>query len=222
MATPSSPIGFSDIYSEANGAAPGSATSLRALATSSYFIGPNGSNTIAYNGWGQAKGDDGIYSVQALSATPVSFNDYRNVSYFYDQSQYQVSFEVQNNNGTYGFDVIMDYMDTSLNYSYLFTNTGGGLLSPSTTYGPTEASLSTTPLIYGCNWRLTINPDSGYTSPTATIRLDINGSTLFSGININPVGTPTIEDYITHGNAYMTIDQPVSGATGSLINIRIS
>ena len=222
MATPSSPIGFSDIYSEANGATPGSATSLAAITSGgSYFDGPNGNAGNAFNAWGQSYGDDGIYSVQALSATPIKFSDYRNVSYFYDQTNTQISFEVVNNNGTYAFEVIMDYMDTSLNYSYLSTNTGG-LLSPSTTYGPTEASLSTTPLIYGCNWRLTINPESGYTSPTATIRLDINGSTLFSGITINPAGTPTIEDYNAWGNEYMTLDQPVSGATGSLIYVRIT
>jgi hypothetical protein len=222
MATPSSPIGFGDIYSEANGAVPSSATSLAAITSGgSYFDGPNGSTTNAFNAWGQGYGDDGIYSVQALSATPIKFSDYRNVSYFYDQTNTQISFEVQNNNGGYAFDVTMDYMDTSLNYIYLSTNTGG-LLGPSTTYGPTEASLSTTPLIYGCNWRLTINPDSGYTSPTATIRLDINGSTLFSGINIDPFPTPTILDYTSFANEYMTLDQPVSGATGSLVYIRIS
>jgi hypothetical protein len=220
MATPTSPIGFSDIYSEANGTAPVSATSLSDLTNAnSWFQGPNGANTIGFNAWGQQFSNDGIYAVQGLTSAPISFNNYRNISYFYDQSQYQISLEVANNSGN-AYDVTMYYMDTNLIYNYLVANTGGPV-GGGTTFGPSEVSISTTPLIYGCNWKIQIDPPPGYTSGN-TFRLDINGNTLFTGEPIAAAPAPTFQDYNAWGNEYMTLDQPVSGATGSLIYVRIS
>ena len=219
MATPTSPLEFSDIYSEANGVDPVSPVSFSVLTSNTYFAGPNGANTQNFNSWGGGGGDDGIYSVANNGQATTHFSPYRNVSYFYDQSQYQISLQVDNNSGN-DFIVTMYYMDSSLTYNYLVASTSGPVLA-SQTFGPSEMSLSTTPLIYGCNWKIQIDPNPFYSSGT-TFRLDMNGTTLFSGITIIGFPIPTIEDYITHGNAYMTIDQPSNPATGSLIYVRIT
>ena len=223
MTTPSSPIGFSDIYSEANGASPGSATSFKTLTSSSYFDGPNGSSTIGYNAWGQSKGIDGIYAVQALGTTPYKFSDYRNINYYYEQTQYQISLQMINNAppGPPGdFNIQIFYMDSSLTYNYLMFGTllnGGG-----TTFGPTEISNTSTPLIYGCNWKIQIDSSPAYTGGNF-LDLQINGVSLIPNDPIPPTfPAPTFWDYTTWGNEYMTLDQPVTGATGSFIDIRIN
>jgi len=220
MATPSSPIGFSNIYSEANGVAPVSPTSLGLLTYQrNYFQGPNGSNIIGYNTWGQNQSIDGIYAVQTIAPSPVSFNDYRNVSYFYDQSQYQISLQITNNAAD-NFSIVMYYMDSSLTYNYLVAN--AGTVAGSSTFGPSEMSSATTPLIYGCNWKLQIDTDPFYVGGS-TVDLNINSSALISAASI-PVAfpAPTFWDYNTYGNEYMTLNQPVTGATGSFIDITIN
>jgi hypothetical protein len=218
MATPSSPIGFSNIYDEANGTVPVSATSLEDLTQFSYFSGPNGSNVIGFNTWGQNKGDDGIFAVQGLAANPIKFSNYRNVSYYYDQSQYQVTLEVNNNTGGDDFTITMNYMDSTLTYNYLIANTP---ILPSSTFGPQDMTISTTPLIYGCNWNLQVEQNPFY-SGNADITLYINGVVLINKVAIPATfPAPTFYDYTTYGNEYMTIGQP-SGATGSVILIDIN
>ena len=217
MATPSSPISFDRIYSEANGVAPVSPTSFEELTQNSYFAGPNGANTIGFNTWGQGYGIDGIFAVQALAANPIKFSNYRNVSYFYDQSQYQVTLEI-NNTTSDDFIITMYYMDNTLTYNYLVANTP---ILPSSTFGPTDITFSTTPLIYGCNWNLQVEQNPMY-SGNADIRLQINGNTLINTVPIPATfPAPTFYDYNIYGNEYMTPNFP-TGATGSVIDIDIS
>ena len=225
MTTPSSPISFSDIYSEANGVPPspsfGTTGSFGTLASDSYFDGPNGFNTIVYNAWGQAKGIDGVYAVQGLAATPIQFNDYRNVSYFYDQVNTQISLQMIGFPNlappNCDFTVTLRYMDSTLTHTYA---QGSSFLPVGTVFGPTDISTPTTPLIYGCNWQLEVNPAPFYAGG-AQVNMDINGVPVFPPTPINP-GPPTLWDYNSFSNEFMQLNQPAAGLTGSLVVITIS
>ena len=219
MATPSSPIGFSDIFSEANGIPPGSATSFKTLASSSYFNGPGGSNTIAFNAWGQARGNNGIYSVQGLAATPIRFSNYRNISYFYDQSQYQSQWSIDNQCAAgppdYDFNWYFSFNDTSLTYTYL---SQGGLIGGGQNLPQQEATNPTTPLIYGCNWYLQVDTSPSYPGD-AFVDLTINGNALmFNEPMANPGPFTETFDYTNFTNEVMRANSP-TGATGSVVEI---
>ena len=222
MTTPSSPISFSDIYSEANGGSPGSATSFQTLALSSYFEGPNGFNTIAYNAWGQSKGDDGIYAVQGLAATPIEFNNYRNVSYFYDQVNTQISLQIFGYPSIMppgcDFTVTLRYMDSTVTYAYA---QGSSFVPVGSGFGPIDISTPSTPLIYGCNWQLEILPGPMYFGG-ANVNMDINGIAVMPTQAINP-GPPNLWNYnVGFANEFMQLNQPAPGLIGSLVVITIS
>jgi hypothetical protein len=218
MATPTSPLEFSDIYSEANGVDPVSPVSFSVLTSNTYFAGPNGANTQNFNSWGGGSGIDGIYSVANNGQATDRFSPYRNVSYYYDQSQYQVTLEVINNSGN-DFNITMYYMDSSLVYNYLVMNTGP--VFGSSTFGPTDLSTNMTPLIYGCNWKLQIDQSPFYGGGN-DVRMTINGATLLNTLPISPTfPAPEFWDYQTYGNETMLENFP-TGATGSVIEIRIA
>ena len=226
MATPSSPITFSDIYSEANGVPPyqyfGTTGSFGTLASDSYFDGPNGSNTITYNAWGQSKGIDGVYAVQGLGATPIEFRDYRNVSYFYDQVNTQIKLQMIGfpnlTPPNCDFTVTLRYMDSTLTYTYA---QGSSFMPVGSVFGPIDISTPTTPLIYGCNWQLEVAPDPFY-GGGAIVTMDINGTTIMPPQPINP-GPSNFWDYNTgFANEFMQLDQPAVGLTGSLVVITIA
>jgi len=219
MATPSSPIGFGRIYSEANGLSPSSQTSFADLAQTSYFSGPGGSNTIAYNAWGQAQGINGIFAVQGLSANPNKFSSFRNVSYFYDQTQYSSLWRIDNNCAAfpdYDFNYLFEFKDSSLTYSYC---TNGGLINGATSTGFFEATNPTTPLIYGCNWYLQVDTGPQYTGD-ASVTLTINNNLIMNKEPMANTGPYTeMFDYTTYGNEYMTVGQPSGVITGSRVEI---
>jgi hypothetical protein len=221
MTTPSSPITFGDIYSEANGVAPVSDTYFNTLATGSYFQGPNGNNTIAYNAWGQSLGNDGIYAVQALPATPIEFNNYISVAYYYDQINSQISVQIIGHPAlpphSYDFTVTLRYMDSTLNYTYAQASS---FLPATQVYGPIDISTPTTPLIYGCNWQLEIIPDPFYPGG-AFVNMDINGAPVMPPQTINP-GPPQFWDYNGFANEFMQLNQPNAGQIGSLVVITIT
>jgi hypothetical protein len=221
MTTPSSPISFSDIYSEANaGAAPGSDTYFNTLATGSYFQGPNGNNTIAYNAWGQSLGNDGIYDVQGLAATPIEFNNYRSVAYYYDQINSQISVEMIGYPvpiPNYDFTVTLRYMDSTLNYTYAQASS---FLPSTQVYGPIDISTPSTPLIYGCNWQLEVNPDPGYPGG-ANVNMDINGVPVMPSQPIIP-GPSNFYDYNGFANEFIQLNYPSPGRIGSLVVITIT
>jgi hypothetical protein len=223
MTTPSSPIGFSSIYSEANGASPGSATSFKTLASSSYFNGPNGSNTIAYNAWGQNKGIDGIFNVQGLGATPYKFSDYRSIPYYYDGTTTEITLNI--NSSVIGFpgndfNITLYYRDSTLTYNYL--NVGSFVPAGSSQTVP--VSKTNTPLIYGCNWVLEVQANPPYPSfGTVTIQMTINGNNVLNPTSL--VGGTNTFDYTGGGggggsNEYMQYNWPSSGLTGSYVDIQ--
>jgi hypothetical protein len=99
MAVPTSNISLTSIYEEANGVGTmGTDVSFATLASCSYFDGPNGSNFISYNAWGQGTmtGDNRIYGLTNLSAN-YSFQNFSSKTYFYDNSTFQVTLNITNN-----------------------------------------------------------------------------------------------------------------------------
>ena len=85
MAVPSTNVKFSDIYAEANGSYSSGVLSLATMSFFSYFQGPNGSNTISYNAWGQGQssGANRIYNTSAKT-TNIQVGDFTGDTYFYD------------------------------------------------------------------------------------------------------------------------------------------
>jgi hypothetical protein len=223
MATPTSPLSFNDIYTEANGSGIVSPVSFSVMTNYNYFEGPYGNSSIGFNAWGAGDGDDGIYSVANNGLAQDRFGPYRNISYYYNPTtQYSSQWNITNNcpmGPSYDFNYLFAFKDTSLTYTYL---SNGGLIPGGTSTGLFEATNTNTPLIYGCNWYLQVDTGPGYPAD-AFASLTINGSLLMNKVSMANFGPfSEIFDYTTYGNEYMTTDQPVSGKTGSLVEIEFS
>ena len=98
MAVPSTNVKFSDIYAEANGAYSSGIISLNTMSFFSYFAGPNGSNSQAANNYGQGEGS-GANRILGTTAktTNIQVGDFDGLTYFYDQSNFQVVLNATNN-----------------------------------------------------------------------------------------------------------------------------
>ena len=219
MATPSSPIGFNDIYLEANGVNTPSAISVGRLFGNSYFDGPNGSAAISFNTWGKNKGNNGIFSVANLASTPDKFDSFRNVSYFYgNNSQYSSLWTFDNQcpaQPDYDFIYLFEFRDTTLTYSYC---SNGGVVFGNQSTGQLQATNPTTPLIYGLNWYLQVDTNPMYTGD-AFVDLTINGNLLMNFVNMANAGpSQEIFDYTTYGNENMRANSP-TGLTGSVVDV---
>ena len=195
MATPSSPISFSDIYSEANGSTPGSATLWGRLARDSYFDGPNGSSGNSFNGWGaygSTLGADRIFQIPVDSSP--NFGSYRTKTYFYGSfPDFDVTLYADNQSAGDIDNIDVTLYDDSLTYNYLGGNTGP--LGSTTTYGPsTFPGLTTnTPLIEVLYWKLTITTPPFY--PGGTGDYYINGNLVLGGFPVNPGPAPNEYDF---------------------------
>ena len=98
MTVPTSSVKFSDIWSEANGVYSSGLLSLNTMSFFSYFAGPNGSTSQTDNNWGQGEGSGAnrIYGTSAKT-TVIAVGDFDGLTYFYDNSTFQVTLEVINN-----------------------------------------------------------------------------------------------------------------------------
>jgi hypothetical protein len=126
MPTPTTNINFQDIYREANNNAAvpsGSNMKVSDLFGLSYFNGPNGDNTLAYNAWGIG-GSDIIYKP---TPNDYSWENLSGLNYFYDNSSYNMTYKFNNNGSAASddFDVRVYLMDnqTTLTYTWADTNT---------------------------------------------------------------------------------------------------
>ena len=93
MAIPTTDIQLAnDIYGEANGGYSTGQVSLNDISFYSYFAGLNGSSSISYNAYGRGEGSGAnrIYGTSAVT-TPVDMDDFKGVTYFYDNSTFQVT-----------------------------------------------------------------------------------------------------------------------------------
>lgn len=205
MPVPNSPT-WNDIYHEPN--PPGSNPVGLALSSFTsaynYFQGPSGSNVVQYSSWGQGdvNGDD-IYAVRSLSGTPIKFSTYRDQYYFYDQSNYQSQWTVDNQcppQPWYNFNWNLTWYDSSLTYQYGFSQ--GGLSNGGTNTPLGDVSQPTSPLIYGVHWILQVDANDPMYPNDARVDLNIAQTNLMVSVAIVP-GT-NIYDSTTYGVAYMS------------------
>jgi hypothetical protein len=175
----------------------GTDVSFTTVASCSYFDGPNGSNFISYNAWGQGTmtGGNRIYGLTGLSSD-YSFQNFSGKTYFYDNSTFQVTLNITNNLVSTppppfpidnDVNVNIELWDSFFLYQYL---AGGGMAMAPGTYGPASVSQTTTPIIFRGYWKVTI----GGAFPTfagGNADLSINGTSKFTGqpIPAGPGGT---------------------------------
>ena len=106
MPVPVTDIKFSDIWSEANGTYSSGQLSMLTMSFFSYFAGPNGSNSVVDNNWGMHEGT-GANRIYGLSykTNNYSVSDFNGLTYFYDNSTFQVTLDAINNLTNAGFQI---------------------------------------------------------------------------------------------------------------------
>ena len=228
MAVPSSNIQLAnDVYAEANGGYSSGQVELFNLGFQSYFNGPNGANTIGYNAWGRGVGSGAnrIYGTTATSDN-MNLNGFAGLTYFYDNSTFQVTLNVTNNLTNpppfppppvdNAVNVNVELWDSSFSYQYL---AGGGMAMAPGTYGPTAVSQPTgDPIIFRGYWKVII----GGANPSfagGTANLSINGIAFFAGQAVAAVPGGTTFDSTTYGTADVA---SYSGFTGLYFDVTVN
>lgn len=188
MAVPSTNVKFSDIWSEANGTYSTGILSLNTMSFFSYFAGPNGSNSQAANNWGQGEGSGAnrIYGTSAKT-TLIQVGDFDGLTYFYNNSTYQVTLNVTNNKTNpppfppppvdNAVNVNVELWDSSFSYQYL---AGGGMAMAPGTYGPSAVSQTNDPIIFRGYWKVTVS-GANPSFAGGTCNIVINGTTKVTG-----------------------------------------
>lgn len=193
------------LFFEANAAFPNpDEASLNDLSFFSYFAGPNGSNSITFNayGRGEASGANRIFGTDAVGASNVDMNDFKGVSYFYDNSASAISLTIANTLAVPTPPVPPDFNDFSVTLSldsssgaFQYATGSFGAIAGNTT-GPNNISnANSTPIIFRGYWEITIqalNPGA----PSCEATLAVNGVNIFAGENVAGGGNPpTVFDY---------------------------
>jgi hypothetical protein len=221
MTVPTSNVKFSDIWSEANGTYSTGILSLNTMSFFSYFSGPNVYNIQPDNNWGQgeASGDNRIYGTSAKT-TNIQVRDFEGLTYFYDNSIFQVTLNITNNLvSSLGIDndinVNVELLDSNLAQPYL---AGGGMATAPGTFGPTAISSTDDPIIFRAYWIVTV----GGAFPTfagGACNIDINGVNFVNAgfVPSGPGGT-TFDS-----NTYGTADVAAYGAyTGLTFDVTVN
>ena len=217
MAVPTSNVGISSIYSEANGGSPGSGSDITAsdLFKKSYFQGPGpiGSGTISYRAWGEygsTNGADRIYGLTAGNADN-SLGDFIGLTYYYDNSTYKVAARIRNTKQPppypppppfYDNNVTVEVWlyDSTETYSYIVS----GAITANAMMGGYDQTftLSTTiaPIIAIGYWVVRFTVNDTFPAGGANINISINGSPYVSGQNA-PSNAQTTFSYSTYGTA---------------------
>lgn len=187
MTVPTSNVKFSDIWSEANGAYSSGLLTLNSMSFFSYFSGPNGSNSVSSNNWGQGEGSGAnrIYGTSAKT-TNIAVGDFDGLTYYYDNSTFQVTLAVTNNKTNpppfppppvdNAVNVNIELWDSSFSYQYL---SGGGMAMAPGTYGPSAVSMTNDPIIFRGYWKVTIS-GANPSFAGGTANLSINGTSKFT------------------------------------------
>lgn len=217
MAIPSTNIGLAnDIFGEANGGYSSGVVNLNTASFFSYFAGPNGSTSISYNAYGRGEGSGAnrIFGTNAV-VTPVDMDDFKGITYFYEQSSFRVVLNATNNlpdpppptNNIIQVDLAL--YDSSFTYSYL--GGGSGDLFPFGGNYNQDISQPTTPIIFRAYWQLTIS-----TSPQfggGNVILDINGVNKINSVALNAGPTPNTFNSSTYGTADVAVYGVFTGLT---------
>ena len=214
MAIGTTNIGLNAIITEANPAPTLSNISAGDLFRKSYFEGPNGSNTISYNAWGQygsSVGADRIYGLSTANSD-LNFGAYSGLTYFYDNSSYKSAIRVRNNLQAPPFppptppsanDVVLELKiyDSTSSYMYMYSN----VINANAQVGGYDQtfviSQTDDPMINLCYWVVSVNTDQFFPSGPKTLIVDINGtnyvntslaaSTAFQTFTFSTYGTPS-------------------------------
>jgi hypothetical protein len=227
MAVPTSNIKFSDIYAEANGSYSSGIISMLTMSFFSYFAGPNGSNSQAANNWGQGEGS-GANRILGTSAktTNIAVSDFDGLTYFYDNSTFQVTLNVTNNKTNpppfppppvdNAVNVNVELWDSSFSYQYL---AGGGMAMAPGTYGPSAVSQPFgDPIIFRGYWKVIVtgaNPSFA----GGTCNIDINGTSKVSGGSIPGGSGGATFDSATYGTEDV---QAYGGYTGLYFDVTVN
>ena len=233
MAVPNTNVKFSDIWSEANGTYTSGSSpvlSLNTMSFFSYFSGPNGSNTINYNAWGQGEGAGAnrIYGTSAKT-TLIQVGDFKGRNYFYDSLNARLAQIDATYNGpaplippdapdAYDFNITLRCYDSSFTYNYISAGFQAGYnFTPTTTQFQIN---NVSPMIDTYYWILDIDTSPSYPGSAGNVTCDftINGNAIFSGVTIN-FGNNNF-DSNTYGTANITLNYPTAGRTGSLWDLQ--
>ena len=199
-------IKFSNIWSEANGVYSSGLLSLNTMSFFSYFTGPNGSNNQPDNNWGQGE-NSGLNRIYGTSAktTLIQVGDFDGLTYFYDNSTYQVTLNVTNNKTNpppfppppvdNAVNVNVELWGEAFSYQYL---SGGGMAQAPGTYGPSSVSQTNDPIIFRGYWKVFISgANPSFAGGNANI--SINGNSKVSGGSVAAGSGGTTFDSTTYG-----------------------
>jgi hypothetical protein len=225
MAVPSTNVKFSDIWSEANGTYSTGILSLNTMSFFSYFAGPNGSNSQADNNWGQGEGS-GANRILGTSAktTLIQVGDFDGLTYFYDNSTFQVTINITNNLVSTppppfpidnDVNVNVELYDSGFSYQYL---AGGGLAAAPGTFGPNAISQTNDPIIFRGYWIVTV----GGAFPSfagGTCNIDINGTNFVTGGTVPAGPTGASFDSTVYGTADVAA---FGGFTGLYFDVTVN
>lgn len=225
MTLPTSNISFKNIWEEANGTYSSGIISLLTMSFFSYFAGPNGSSSQTTNNWGQGEGSGAnrIYGTTAKT-TGIQVGDFDGLTYYYDNSTFQVTLDVTNNKTNppppppvdNAVNVNVELYDSTFSYQYV---QGGGMAMAPGTYGPSAVSQPTgDPIIFRGYWIVTIS-GANPTFAGGTCNIDINGTNYVTGGTLSAGPTPNTFNSTTYGTADVT---SYSGYTGLYFTVTIN
>lgn len=211
MALPSTNLGLSNIFYEANPTQSGiNNLSLLDIASVSYFSGPNGGNAEPYNYWGESElsGVNRIYgTIARASGNNYPMEDFKGLTYYYDNSTFQVTLDVVNNLVSTppppfpidnDIDVTLELYDSS--FAYMYIQQGSGVVTAPGTTGNIVASSTSDPIIFRGYWKVIIGAMfPSFAGGTCTI--NINGTTKVNSVSIPSGPGQTTFDSATYGTA---------------------
>ena len=190
MTIPSTNIELAnDVYAEANGGYSSGQVELFNLGFQSYFNGPNGDNTIGYNAWGRGVGSGAnrIYGTTATS-TNMNLNGFAGLTYFYDNSTFQVTLAVTNNlaplpfppnpPGSNDVNVTVELYDSG--FTYFYVAGGGQATENGGTFGPSSVSQTNDPIIFRGYWKVLVG-GGGPSFGGGSCDISINGTSKVTG-----------------------------------------
>jgi hypothetical protein len=226
MAIPTTNIALAnDIYGEANGGYSSGQVSLNDISFYSYFAGPNGSNSISYNAYGRGEGS-GANRILGLNAVanPDDMDDFKGITYFYDNSSFQVTINITNNLVSTppppfpidnDVNVNVELWDSSFSYQYI---SGGGVAAAPGTFGPNSISQTNDPIIFRGYWVVTV---SGAFPSFAggTCVIDINGTNFVNGGTVPAGPTGASFDSTVYGTADVV---SYGGFTGLYFDVTVN
>ena len=226
MALPSTNLGVSDIFYQANPSLSNiTDLSFLDIASIAYFTGPNGSNVEPYNYWGQSEnsGANRIFGLAVNSGSNYLVGDFRGLTYFYDNSSFLVNVDFTNNlpaNVPFpppptdnDVTIVATLFDSTFTYQYGVSG-GSVVMTNGGTYSAT-ISQTTSPIIFRGYWKVEISPSAQLVGG-ALVDITINGTAKVTNGTINAGPTPTSFDSATYGTEDVAYNGTLGG-TGLLI-----